>query len=127
MFLTCHIHIVQVRDKTQNSSLLSTSATLAGLYRGGGGYCASPCLPTSLKLESSTRQSRTVNYWKYGHTYHLNNRTSIKTMDARVCTALHRKKNRIRRVFPNLVTYMYAPNIKVNSYTAFSCSKKQCF
>ena len=77
-------------DKIQNICLLLTSATLANLC---GGYCASLCLPTALKLESSMRQSRNGQLLQYGHAYQLNDRMNVKTTDMR----MHVLRNRVKR------------------------------
>jgi hypothetical protein len=72
-------------DKTQNDSLLSTSAVLGSLYIRG----LIVLLRGSWLLKSSFLPRGTENgqLLQYGHAYQLSVRAKVKTMDAREHTA----------------------------------------
>ena len=67
-------------DKTQNNSLLSTSATLASLYEGLLCFSVLTYLSKAWIFHATIENGQLL---QYGHAYQLNNRTNVKTMDMR--------------------------------------------
>ena len=69
-----------VGDKTWNNSLLFTSATLASLYEGLLCFSVLTYFSKARIFHAAIENSQLL---QYGHAYQLNDRTNVKTMDAR--------------------------------------------